>query len=399
MSITTSLMDRTEILRRAEALSAVFRENAAQGEHENTVPEASWVALQESGLLGLITPPELGGIGADLRTFIDVVRTLARGDASHGWIASYLMQNSWYSARMGRALRDELFDDRGYALVAGSGAARPTNTVERVDGGYRITGRWSYASGCVQAEWLTLGGFAPSPDGREMTRFFVPVSDTTIHYDWAMSGMRGTGSHDVSAEGVFVPERRAVSESFAALGATKLAASKFDYPLMRYPALQVILLMHTAFLAGTAQAASELFGAAVDRRFHPFSAVQPRDSAVIHAAYGAAMFKVYSALSLLDDGVRLVEAIGEGVDEVPLEDRARLNLCAAGSIRLCVEAVRAIVAEAGSSVHKEGAALGRILHDAEVIASHPTSDWGFSTESAGRVLLGKGLGPFDPAFF
>lgn len=409
MSVTASpmdrvqSMDRTEILHRAEALAAVFRENAAQGERENTVPDASWLALRESGLLGLITPPELGGIGADLQTFVDVVRTLARGDASHGWIASYLMQNSWYSARMGRTLRDELFDDRGYALVAGSGAARPTNAVERVEGGYRLTGRWSYASGCVQAEWLTLGGFVDTPEGREMTRFFVPVSDTTIHYDWAMSGMRGTGSHDVSADGVIVPEHRAVSESFAALGATKLAASEFDYLLMRYPALQVILLMHTAFLVGTAQAAGELFGAAVDRRFHPFSEVQPRDSAVIHAAYGAAMFKVYSALSLLNDGVRLVrtigDAIGESVDEVTLEDRARLNLCAAGSIRLCVEAVRAIVAEAGSSVHKEGAALARILHDAEVIASHPTSDWGFSTESAGRVLLGKGLGPFDPAFF
>ena len=79
---------------------------------------------------------------------------------------------------------------------------------------------------------------------------------------------------------------------------------------------------------------------------------------------------------------------------------ARIDNAIACTIRPSeLEAVRAIVAEAGSSVHKEGAALARILHDAEVIASHPTSDWGFSTESAGRVLLGKGLGPFDPAFF
>ncbi len=173
-------------------------------------------ALVDAGLFRLWTPRRLGGAELDPVPGLRVIAAVAALDGSVGWNVMVASAHGFLAGRLPAGAAREVFGDRR-AVVAGQ--LEPGGIAEAVKGGYRVSGRWPFASGCQHATWLLAHCVVPGgrrrAGGRPTTRLvFVPADRARIHDTWRVSGLRGTGSHDYSLEGVMVPAAYAI-DAFA----------------------------------------------------------------------------------------------------------------------------------------------------------------------------------------
>jgi alkylation response protein AidB-like acyl-CoA dehydrogenase len=215
------------LLEAARALLPQIEGYAQQIEEERQLPQPLVDALAEAGLFKMLVPQSLGGSETDPETFCRVIEELSRVDASTGWS---VFVPACVGAAAGSFREDVawgIFGKEPRACVAGTGALAP-NPAERppdraiaVDGGYRVTGRWSFTSGCMHSTWLmgasaVYEGDQPRMDGNgkpEVRAMFFPVSDCQIIDTWHVTGLRGSGSHDFAVTDVFVPHEHSLSRT------------------------------------------------------------------------------------------------------------------------------------------------------------------------------------------
>jgi 3-hydroxy-9,10-secoandrosta-1,3,5(10)-triene-9,17-dione monooxygenase len=192
-------------------LLPVLRERAQETEDARVVPAESVKAIEETGFFRLLQPARFGGLEADPITFLTAVRMIASACGSTGWVASVLGVHAWQLALFPPPAQEEVWADEPAARASSSYA--PTGRAEAVPGGHRLTGRWSFSSGCDHATWVLLGAIVLDGDGQpvDFRTFLLPVSDYEIDDVWDTVGLRGTGSNDIVVDGAFVPEHRSLS--------------------------------------------------------------------------------------------------------------------------------------------------------------------------------------------
>jgi 3-hydroxy-9,10-secoandrosta-1,3,5(10)-triene-9,17-dione monooxygenase len=192
-------------------LLPVLRERAQETEDARAVPVESVKALAETGFFRLLQPGRYGGLEAEPVTFLTAVRLIASACGSTGWVASVLGVHPWQLALFPPAAQDEVWAADPATRISSSYA--PTGQAEAVAGGHRLTGRWSFSSGCGHAGWALLGAIVPGADGSpaDFRTFLLPASDYVIDDVWDTVGLRGTGSNDVVVPGAFVPQHRSLS--------------------------------------------------------------------------------------------------------------------------------------------------------------------------------------------
>lgn len=375
------------LIKRAEALVPQLRERGTESEELRRLPDATLADFEAADIYRAMRPAEAGGLAVGLRGFTEVTRVLSRGDASAGWLGAFFMAHGWLMSKLGAQAQEEIFAGRPWALAAATvtqaGSAIPT------EGGFRVTGRWRFASGILHSRWVVL--MALSETGP--VTCVVPVDDVKIHDTWDVPGMKATGSNDVEADDVFVPEHR--TAPIMVLGAPdNPGAQAYDYPLLRYPVQRVLPLIHAAVGLGTADAALELFPAVVERRTRPLETTRAIDAATTHEVYAKAWHERRCAELLLRDAIELLDECyavpGEGLP--PLQQRAEVNLAIAGSAERAFAAIDLMIRNAGASVHRTGNPLDRICRDTQVMRNHAAIDWSYNTVKCGQVFLGLGLG-------
>lgn len=193
----------------ARAMIPRLAERAAQADADGKVPDETVCELERAGLFRVLQPKRWGGHEMDPRVFYAIQMTLAEGCMSTAWIYGVIGVHFWQLP---------LFPDQAQQDVWGKDASTriastymPVGKAEKVDGGYRFSGRWGFSSGCEHAEWIFLGGLLPKTDGSgalEHCTFLLPKSDFKIVKNWDVLGLRGTGSHDIVVDNAFVPEHR-----------------------------------------------------------------------------------------------------------------------------------------------------------------------------------------------
>src|SRR5215216_2381657 len=213
--VTRLSEQRDTCLNRARALAPVVSEWRDAGEQERRLPQPLFEALRDAGLFAIAASRELGGAEVRDDRLMQVIEELSRQDASVGWnltIAAHVSVVA--SSYLPVTSRDDIY--RNGANTVFAGGLLPKGTASAVAGGFRLTGRWTFASGCQQADWI----FAPSvvivdgrprlrPDGSaEIRAFCVAASECDILDTWHTTGLRGTGSHDYELADVYVPEER-----------------------------------------------------------------------------------------------------------------------------------------------------------------------------------------------
>jgi indole-3-acetate monooxygenase len=195
---------------------ARFEDGVRRAEEERTLPADIVELMRDLRLFWLKTPAELGGSELDPLLFCDVLEEIAYYDASAAWSA---MVGNGTTGTVAGWLPDaglrEVFPDAGGNLPICAGQFNARGTARPVDGGYRVTGRWSFCSGIQHAGWV-VGGCVIEGDGSQII-VVVPKTEATLHDTWHVAGLQGTGSGDFSLQDRFVPAERAINLATPAL--------------------------------------------------------------------------------------------------------------------------------------------------------------------------------------
>src|SRR5438552_10796784 len=216
--ITDTVPAATTPLAIARALAPRIRERAAEIEAARQLPHELVVDIANARLFRVALPVAEGGLGADIVTTLHVIEEVARADGSTGWCLAMGINTLRQSAQFAPEVRREIFFSDPVGVSAGS--ANPRGRAVAVPGGYRVTGHWFFASGCMHSSAVhgackVFDGDAPRlrPNGDQDVRmaYFCPKSDARIIDTWNVSGMRGTGSHDIEVNDLFVPEEHTFS--------------------------------------------------------------------------------------------------------------------------------------------------------------------------------------------
>jgi indole-3-acetate monooxygenase len=197
---------RQVLLDAVEAVRETVEAGIEDSEQGGTLAAPVVAAMQDYGLFRLKMAAELGGAEADPVTQSEVIEALSRIYPSAGWV---LMTNATAIGNASAFLAQEAIDHvfAGGHVPRAATVGGSTSTIVPVEGGFTLNGRWPFCSGVPHSQWICLGArLYKTPDGPpDVYTCFVPTSDVTIHDNWQVAGLRGTGSNDVSAVDVFVP--------------------------------------------------------------------------------------------------------------------------------------------------------------------------------------------------
>lgn len=200
----------------ARSVEEVVMSNAIAAEQNRTLPDATVKALWDSGLMNWMNPKEARGSEPSMLEMLDVWQELARQDGSVGWISiANFPSAAFVSAFLPDQGFDEVFVKNNHQVTMG-GQFAPNGTAEKVDGGYKVTGKWNFGSGTGHSQYV-VGGFIPLENGEMQFRddgmpvmlvAVFPRDDIQFTDGWHVTGLKGTGSFDYHVEDVFVPDYR-----------------------------------------------------------------------------------------------------------------------------------------------------------------------------------------------
>ncbi len=368
------------VLEAARGLVPAIGKRAAEVERARRVPRDLLDELVAANCFHVLLPVSHGGLGAGLPSAMRVFETLARADASVGWTVM-IGACCWCDLMaLPRATFDALFA-RPRVLTAG--VFNPSASISREAKGYRVTGRWSFASGCQHADWLFGNCFEGMVDGRPRLRMAVFSPDQVVIEDtWTVSGLAGTGSHHFRVEGQFVPRERTLDP---------LAGdSCIDDPIARVPVPALLCLAIGSVALGIAQGAMEdIVAVAVAKT--PLLA-ENKLAANPHFQFQLARADtgLRAARALLYESAESTWAMAAGGSALTLEQRARVRAAAVWVTEIAAEVVMsAYRAGGGSSVYDESP-LQRRLRDINALTQHFLVRPDTLT-TAGAILCGQEL--------
>ena len=377
-------IDHAEIMRRVESISPQLAAHARACDEARQVRPESMRAMVDAGMFRIPQPARTGGYELSLRTLADAVTGLSEACPSSGWVLMVMGAHHWCMGSFPEAAQDEVFGDGRDGLVAGTLSWQ--GTAAEVDGGYRVDGRWQFASGIDQAQWVILG-CADSQTRGPMVHVVAPREDIEVDDTWQVMGLEGTGSKDLVAYGVFVPAHRAIDTRMLFRG-TSPYATNHPSNLYRLSAEAMLSLSVATAVLGSAKFALKRFvGRTLERKViltgarkaeHPPTQLRLAEAAAeIHCAD----LLVHDALGEFD---RLM-ATGEKPD---MEHRVRVKWQAAYSAELCRRAVTRLFAGSGAHAVYEGSPMQTAFRNIHVGAQHASIDFDSSAELYARVQLG-----------
>ncbi|MDT0509717.1 flavin-dependent monooxygenase [Novosphingobium sp. MMS21-SN21R] len=247
-------------------------------------------AIQAAGLLRAFQPARWGGLELDPRHLYDLQNVFAEHCLSTAWVFGVLSVQSFMLGRMDPLAQSDVWGDDPDTLVSSSFA--PVGRVTPAEGGYRISGRFTFSSGSSHARWAVVGGMVPPDDARpapQMRLFLVPMADYRIDRVWDTFGLRATGSNDLLIEDAFVPAYRTyVPDS----GLLPLPATSGLSALYRLPWLYVFASSISSLAIGAARGALAAFTASTRERQGAFGSGASRDNPRFLSIIGRARVEI-----------------------------------------------------------------------------------------------------------
>lgn len=372
-----------EIVARATALIPLIREHAAQGSEARRVAPEVVNALSEAGLFHMLAPKRLGGSGASLRTAFEVIAEIGRGDGSTGWITALMALATGFSSTFSQQCQDDILGSNSRARICG--IFSPGDKSERVQGGYRVSGSWPYASGSFAADWASI---TITLENGDPGTALVPREAFTIEPSWFVAGMQGTGSDTVVVKDHFVPDYRiaAVKDMMASRFQTPFS----DEPLASMPFNAVAAAILVAPQIGLGRHALELTRAKLpEKRVAYTSYGQAKESPTHQLNVAKAATKLQLAELLLAQMCREMDQ-SAAVQTLPgLETRARLRNDTGVVAELVREEIDLLLTANGAGSFADANVLSRIWRDSETAGRHALVTTDIGREAYGRLLLGN----------
>jgi alkylation response protein AidB-like acyl-CoA dehydrogenase len=374
----------TGVLDAAAALQPIVRSYQDQTERELRIPPPLVEQLKAAGLYRLVVPRALGGLEANAMTYLRAAELLAEADGSVGWNIGNSAIGQLIALGLPDAGVEEIFNDGPDTIVAGTAVAGG-GIATPVEGGYLVSGRWSFGSGCREAQWMMANFDLRGPDGSTVLhRAFFHPAEVTVIETWDMTGMRGTGSHDWTVNEVFVPHRRTVEVPGRLL---VNQWQKWPGTLYQLPVHALVGPHHSMAATGIARAGidalTDLAGAKVPRGRSGLLRDQPQVQDALaraEALLGAA--QTYRAAAVDD----VWDTVARG-QETTLEQRARCRLAATFAVDSARQAMDLMYRAGGTTSGQRSHQLAHCWRDLHVVekAASTAPEWYALT---GRVFLG-----------
>jgi 3-hydroxy-9,10-secoandrosta-1,3,5(10)-triene-9,17-dione monooxygenase len=323
-----------DFLGRARALAPVLAERVAEASRLRRLPDATIADLREAGFFRLLQPARWGGHEADPRIFFEVQMTLAAACASTAWVLGVVAVHSWQLALFPLAAQEEVWGKDPEALISSSYA--PTGKVVRVDGGFRISGRWSFSSGCDHCSWVFLGGFVPVAAGEkpDMRTFLLGRADYRIEDNWHVAGLQGTGSKDIVVEDAFVPEHRTHRLIDGYLGKSPGNAVN-PAALFRVPFGQLFVRSVSTSAIGIAQGCLDAYLAIAEKRIAAGDGAKVAEDPATQAICARAAAEIDEVRQVLHRNLDELMAAAREERQLPVERRARFRYDSSNAVERC----------------------------------------------------------------
>ena len=375
-----------ELVARARALQPLLREHAAKADADRRLAAECIDALGEAGLFKVSVPKRYGGYASTLRAMLDVSAAVAEGDGSAGWIVALVNVCNWLTALFPEQAQREVFAD---PVPRVTGVLTPSADTRKVDGGWRVSGRWYFNSGSWWSTWAVLGVPLTGDDGVAIDQglVLVPAADLTIEDVWYVTGMRGTASNCLVASDVFVPSHRVMPVPAAIEGHYPTPFT--DEPLFRSAFVPVLTLVLAGPQLGMGRAALDLVAGKAAKKPVAYTFFETQAESV------AFQLQVADAATKVDVGMLLCHRAAADIDEaaargeyLDYRTRARVRADAAYAAQSVVEALTILMNAHGASGFADSSPLQRIWRDANVAARHAVISPAVGAEVYGKALLG-----------
>ncbi len=373
---------RRDLLAEARAIAPALAARAEADEANGTLTAETLRLLDGSGMFGLKAPAVLGGAEADPVEQLLVLEELARANISAAWC---VMVGTTGVGVAGAFLPDEAMAEvfQGDRLPKFAGVVVPSGKAQLVEGGYRLTGRWAFASGIRHADWLAASAVVLGDGAPEVRKLVFPVASATIHDNWQVVGLKGTGSCDFSVEDLFVPG--AFSYSATA------DAPRRGGPLYRFGFPGFVANEHAAMALGLARAALDRFREKETARARSYVEGGPTMAGrgVIQDRLARMELRLRAARLLAIDVNRAAWTTLQGGDAPSVEQHCEMRAAATYCTEVAAEVVSEVFRHAGGSAVYLDNALQQILRDINVAAQHRmVSEAAY--ENLGQAMLGFG---------
>ena len=385
MPIDSTTPAAATLLEAARQLAPLIRDSADAIEKARELPRPLFEAMADAGLFLMAVPREVGGSEIDFPDYVQVIEEIGKADASTGWALNQGATFGTFAARMQVEAARAVWIDTPRSVVANTPA--PSAQAVVVPGGFRVTGRQGFSTGCRHASWLAPhaqvieNGAVRQTDGRPEARYLlVPKAEAEIFDTWHTRGMRGTGTHTFEVKDVFVPEERSVRTG---AGVPQVSGGpRYKIPLT------------LAFAAGDGAVALGLARSCLDAFIELAGAKSPRYMQGLLRDQPISQFAVGQAEAALRSGrAYLMETVWEIWNEanqtgaVSLERRLGLRLAGTHAIRLAAQIVESIYNSCGATAAFEGNLIQRHFQDIHVITQHVQGRL-VTYEMAGKYRMG-----------
>jgi 3-hydroxy-9,10-secoandrosta-1,3,5(10)-triene-9,17-dione monooxygenase len=387
------MTDSLTVLEGVRDLLPTFRERADETERLRAVPDASVKELEQTGFFRLLQPRRFDGFEADPVDFYTAVRSIASACGSTGWISSVLGVHPWQIA---------LFADEAQQAVWGSDTSvrasssyAPTGKAVLTEGGFTLSGRWSFSSGCAHAQWVLLGGLVWNAEGQvvDFRTFLIPRDSYEIVDVWNVVGLAGTASNDIVVSETFVPEAFTLSMSDTGRcfgpGQEQNPGDLYKLPfhsLFTSTITTPIIGMATGAYAEHVEMQNKRVRASYigeKASLDPFAAVRiARASSDIDAAW-----------ALLINNIREEQAHVARGEKIPLSLRLRVRRDQVLGTQRSIDAIDALFEASGGRALATGTYLQRAWRDAHAGRVHAANDPERALQMFGASEFGHKVDP------
>jgi 3-hydroxy-9,10-secoandrosta-1,3,5(10)-triene-9,17-dione monooxygenase len=378
-----------ELLARAEALVPVLRERAQRAEQLRRLPDETIADLHASGLFRVLQPARVGGSELPYRALFELTAVIGQGCGSTAWVLANLAAHHWLLGMWHPEAQHEIWGESPDSLVS-SALIFARGRARRVEGGYRLSGRWPFSSGIDPSTWNMFGAVVSDEETTgpsEPRMFLLPARDYAIIDTWQVIGLAGTGSKDVEVEDVFVPAYRTLATE-RIKGGPNRGSELNPGTLYKLPAVSLFAFAIAGVSLGIARGAIQHFAETTRNRLSAYTGKNLADftNIQVRLAEAAAMADAAEAIVLrdCDEATRITEA---GI--VPsVEQRARYRRDGAFAATLCTKAVDLLFTATGGGAIYERNPIQRAFRDVHAANAHYVLNWDVNGAVYGRVALG-----------
>ncbi len=384
---TGTALSHDEALERARQLLPILKERSAETEHLRQIPDRTLRDLHDAGLFRILQPRRFGGSELSFRSLVEVCALIGQGCGSTAWVYANLASHHWMLAMWESRAQDEIWGDSLDVLIA-SAFVFPAGHAYRVDGGYRISGRWKFSSGIDSCRWTMVGAIVhdESTGEGEYRMFILPQADYRQIDTWFVAGLKGTGSKDLEVRDAFVPDYLTLAVADV-LGASTPGSTVNPAPLYRVPPFDMFPYVVGGVALGIAEGAIAAFTHDTVTRLAAYSSTRMSDYATVQVRLAEASAAVYAARLVMTSRCDQAMQIAQR-GRPTLDEKVAFRRDGAYAARLCTRAVDVLFEASGGDALYDQRDIQRAFRDVHAANNHAALTWDVAASLYGKVALG-----------